>query len=154
MRRIVGVAVAATLAAAAPAFAQERVGDEGKSDAARLEELEKKLERQAKQIEEAKRELDARSGGGGEHSLGPDAVKVAADMEPLRPEVDVGSEGFDESRAGDAADTLAEVGVIALMAALVTGFVRLYQRRLPLLGFLLGAAAFVLSTLAFLNSAT
>ena len=103
---------------------------------------------------EAKRELAARGEGGGEQSLGPDAVKVAADMEPMRPEVDVRSEGFEESSAGEAVDMLAEIGVIVLLAALATGFVRLYQRRLPLLGFLLGAVACVLSALAFLNSAT
>ena len=68
------------------------------------------------------------------------------------PVVDLGPDGFGDSRLAHVGSFVAEGLVLAALAAAVTGIVRLYQRRLPLLGLLAAVVALLLAGLAFLKS--
>lgn len=71
---------------------------------------------------------------------------------PGAPLVEFGPEGFGESRLARAGSTVAEGLVLVALAALVTGTVSLYKRRLPLLGLIASALALIVALLAFLKS--
>ena len=70
------------------------------------------------------------------------------------PVVDLPPDGFGESRLARVGDAVAEGLVLVALAALVTGIVQLFRRRLPLLGLVTSAVALLLAFLAFLKSWT
>jgi hypothetical protein len=90
------------------------------------------------------------------HAPEKDAAKSAllAEGPVVPPKVDVHREGFDHSGFGSAADVAAESAVIVGLAAAIVGLVRLYQRHLPLLGFLVALAALFVGLAAFFSAAT